>query len=394
MVLALLILLSGVYRVGAAPPEPGKGPDSTPTPSSGGVVISVNMTETLLLPTVSQIEIEPLAAIMTQNFEGAWPAPGWQLSDQSSSDGGQYLWGKRNCHPRTGSFGGWSVGGGAQGSALSCLANYPNNANTAAVFGPFNLSNATAASLTYHFWGQTEGVSGCPFDRLFVGSSTNGVNFSGQGHCGNATNGPAGNGYYQGTLNLSNRLGQSQVWVAFAFVSDSSITFNGITIDDVTLNVTTGNNFKIYLPVIMRNFAPLSSDTPTATPTQTATPTGPTSTPTNTPTRTPTATSTRTPTPTQTPTRTPTPRPATAMVRVVNNTGGTLTFILSGPTSGSWVVPAGQTRMVNVIPGTYQITAIAICGSRTDTFTVASNQTVTHTYSCGPGQATITLSVQ
>jgi len=59
--------------------------------------------------------------------------------------------------------------------------------------------------------------------------------------------------------------------------------------------------FVIYLPVIMRNFAP-----PTPTPTATATPTA-SSTPTQTPTATPTDTPTETPTVTLTPTATPTP---------------------------------------------------------------------------------------
>lgn len=34
VVLALLILLSSVYRVGAAPPEPPKEPSSTPRPNT------------------------------------------------------------------------------------------------------------------------------------------------------------------------------------------------------------------------------------------------------------------------------------------------------------------------------------------------------------------------
>lgn len=87
-----------------------------------------------LLPSAgpAQSTAAPAAAIMPQNFEGAWPAPGWQLLDKSSQDGGEYLFGKRNCHPWTGSYAGWSVGGGAQGSALACSANFPDEADTSA----------------------------------------------------------------------------------------------------------------------------------------------------------------------------------------------------------------------------------------------------------------------
>jgi hypothetical protein len=164
------------------------------------------------------------------------------------------------------------VGGGAQGGTLPCSDNYPNGVNTGAIYGPFNLSSATSASLTFYFWGSTEGGSNCPFDFFFVGSSINGINFSGQARCGPWTSGTEGNGYYQGILDLSSRLGQSQVWIVFAFVSDDIITDIGITIDDVTLDVSTGG-------------APTPTRTRTPTPTATALGAA-------TPTRTPTATST------------------------------------------------------------------------------------------------------
>ncbi|HEY4691378.1 MAG TPA: hypothetical protein VIK33_18870, partial [Anaerolineae bacterium] len=188
------------------------------------------------------------AAVMHENFESTWPAPGWMLIDDSSSDGGEYKWGKRSCHPRAGNFGGWSVGGGAQGSSRLCSATYPNNIRTWAIYGPFDLSQATSASLTFHVWGRSESVTGCPYDYLFAGSSADGVNLSGSKYCGDWTNGDAGNGYYSRTLDLSSRLGQSRVWVAFLFVSNSSVTHAGFTIDDVALNT---------------NSAPAPSPTPT-----------------------------------------------------------------------------------------------------------------------------------
>jgi hypothetical protein len=147
-----------------------------------------------------------------------------------------------------------------------------------------------------------------------------------------------------------------------------------------TANTTLSTcNFTVYLPIILR-FAEGSSPSDTPTPTSTATATStPTKigTPTLTPTKTPTAT------PTHTPTRTPTPSPATAQVRVVNNTGGLLNFNLSGPTTGFWSVLNGQTITVNVVPGAYQITVTAICGSETRAFTVVDGQRVTFTYRCG-----------
>ncbi len=220
----------------------------------------------------------PASVLMSQNFEGAWPAAGWQLSDQSGNDGGEYLWGKRTCWPHTGSYGGWSVGGGAQGSALTCAGQYPLYANTWAIYGPFDLSQASAATFIFYFRGRTEGGSQCPYDKFFAGSSANNVNFSGSVWCGDWTAGTAGNGFYQATLDLASRLGQSQVWIAFVLQSDNSVNDIGITVDDIALDVV-GD--------------PTNAWTPTATPTATHTPTR-TPTATYTPTRTPTATHTPT----------------------------------------------------------------------------------------------------
>ena len=173
--------------------------------------------------------------VMHQDFEDEWPAAGWRVTDPSDGDGGEYLWGKRDCHPHTGSFAGWSVGGGAQGSALACGANHPNNARSWAIYGPFDLGAATDASLTFHLWGQTVGEFGCAGARLFVGSSTNGTDFSGSNYCGDWTSGGTGNGYYRQTLDLSNQAGKKEVWVGFAFISYSDTMPDGFIIDDVDL---------------------------------------------------------------------------------------------------------------------------------------------------------------
>jgi hypothetical protein len=83
----------------------------------------------------------PALTSLSETFEGPWPTPDWEVSDQSDLDNGGYFWGKRNCHPHTGSFGGWSIGAGAQGNALGCSANYPNNARSWVVYGSFDLTN-------------------------------------------------------------------------------------------------------------------------------------------------------------------------------------------------------------------------------------------------------------
>ena len=237
--LLLAILALTAHLAVATPPAQESQPTKPAVLDSSEAVIVENVTQALVTPGGLQLPPASIAAIMTQNFEGTWPATGWQLIDASSNDGGDYRWGKRNCHPHAGTYAGWSVGGGAQGSALGCSANYPNYVYTWALYGPFTLSNATGANLAFHLWGQSEGGTNCPYDYLFAGSSIDGANFGGgTAYCGSWTAGTAGNSYYQQTLDLTSRLGQSQVWVAFLMASDSSNTYNGFTIDDVSLNLT------------------------------------------------------------------------------------------------------------------------------------------------------------
>jgi hypothetical protein len=175
------------------------------------------------------------AQLMQEDFEGTWPAAGWELLDASDTDGGDFLWGQRDCHPRSGSYAGWSIGGGGHGSLYGCSSDYPTNARTWAIYGPFDLSEATSASLTFHLWGSTEGGEQCPYDFLLVGSSIDGDLFSGNTYCGGWTGGDAGNGYYEQALDLSDRVGESQVWVGFLFASDDLINDTGFTVDDIQL---------------------------------------------------------------------------------------------------------------------------------------------------------------
>ncbi|MBC8447193.1 MAG: VCBS repeat-containing protein [Chloroflexi bacterium] len=234
VVLALLFILAGsVYSAAATPPTPEwPGPPARTSPAD--LLTAEGVTRTLSLPAAAaQADLVPTN--MSEDFEAAWPAAGWEVFDQSANDGGEYLWGKRDCHPHTGGYAGWSVGGGAQGSALACDAHYPHNARSWAIYGPFDLSTATSARLTFHLWGRSEGGSNCPYDFLFVGSSTDRTNFSGGSFCGDYAGGDAGNGYHRQALDLSHRCGESEVWVAFVFVSDGDTAEIGFTIDDVSL---------------------------------------------------------------------------------------------------------------------------------------------------------------
>ena len=165
--------------------------------------------------------------ITQESFEGAtFPPPGWATTNSSG-----FAWGRRNCLSFHGSFAAWAVGGGTAGAALACNSNYPHNISVWLTYGPFDLSNATAAQLSFRYYLNSEPG----YDFLFWGSSINNSNYNGQQISGNS------GGWINVTFDLSSRLGQSQVWIGFLFSSDYSITFPyGALVDNVLVRKCVG----------------------------------------------------------------------------------------------------------------------------------------------------------
>ncbi|MCK4449557.1 MAG: protease inhibitor I42 family protein, partial [Anaerolineae bacterium] len=101
-----------------------------------------------------QGELGTWANIMTEDFEGGFPGP-WNVFDNAGGYG-EYYWGQRNCRPHSGSYSGWGVGGGADGGSLSCGADYPHNAKSWMIYGPFDLSSASDAEVLFSYWNLSE----------------------------------------------------------------------------------------------------------------------------------------------------------------------------------------------------------------------------------------------
>ena len=169
--------------------------------------------------------------LVSIDFESTWPGS-WVIFDNNGTTDGQYYWGKRTCRPYAGSYSGWGVGGGAQGAGLSCGSNYPNNASSWMVYGPFSLIGATAADLKFKLWLNSE----TNYDTIARMASTNGTNFYGASTYGNTA------GWVDKTLDLTNvytlgnLLGQANVWVALTFESNSStVLTEGAYVDNIVL---------------------------------------------------------------------------------------------------------------------------------------------------------------
>jgi hypothetical protein len=228
--LTAAVLASDIAAVGSASvtvfnPAPGGG-------TSNAVSFSISTSVKTYLPLV--VKNYPPSTWMTlvsTNFEGAWPSP-WVVYDNNGATGGEYYWGRRSCRAYSGTYSGWSMGAGAQGSSLGCGANYPNSTESWMQYGPFSLANTSAADLKFKLWVNSE----TDYDKVCRFASIDGTNFWGNCTSGNSA------GWIDRVLDLSNvytlgnLLGQPNVWIALVFYSDSSNTYaEGGYVDDIVL---------------------------------------------------------------------------------------------------------------------------------------------------------------
>jgi len=190
--------------------------------------------------------------IVTEDFEGDFPGP-WNVFDNAGGYG-EYYWGQRDCRPHSGSYSGWAVGAGADGSSLLCGADYPHVAKSWMIYGPFDLSSASDAEVLFSYWNFSES----DYDYLFWGASINGSNFYGVRTSGDSGGWNEVNFDLTDVYTLGDLTGQPEVWIAFVFTSDYTISkAEGAYVDDIVLHKVTGQP------------AP-----PTTTPTTTPTPDG------------------------------------------------------------------------------------------------------------------------
>ncbi|RME86179.1 MAG: hypothetical protein D6775_00800, partial [Caldilineae bacterium] len=221
-VIALTVLASAgpATLVADSPPERGMGP------VNGPVDISLDRANLIVfsapeLPVATEIG---QSVILSEDFEGTWPAGSWQAFDNDAATNGEYFWANR-CAGHNSSRSAWAVGGGAQGSSLTCGGFYPDNADSWMVYGPFDLTQATSASMDYYFRLQSECAgTDCSDkkDQLWALATTDFTNYVGWWYAGNWIQDPRAdpNGWVQGTtVDMSSLTGQSQVWVLFVFSS-------------------------------------------------------------------------------------------------------------------------------------------------------------------------------
>jgi hypothetical protein len=179
--------------------------------------------------------------IMAQDFEGSFPPPGWVLYDVSSTDGGIYFWGQRDCNVLSGSYSAWAGGGGTDGASLACTETYTNNLETWLDSSPVDLSQATAAELQFGLWTDIEGDGPPPLDSVSFMASLDGITYYGY-----YTNQETGD-WIPASLDLTqipplgDLTGQPVVYLSWVFESNASnpTAYEGAFVDDAALWVYT-----------------------------------------------------------------------------------------------------------------------------------------------------------
>jgi C1A family cysteine protease len=193
------------------PTQPVTTPTQTPTPTQPAATPTQTPTSTT--------QPSGWVTILEETFEGSFPGE-WEVFDNYDGDG-EYYWGKRDCRAYAGSYSGWAVGSGADGAALSCGSNYPDDAESWMVYGPFSLADAAAGDLTFKLWLNSE----ADYDGIYRSASTDGSTFYG------IWTTAISDGWIDRTLDLTDvptlgdLTGEQEVWIALMFYSDSSINY-------------------------------------------------------------------------------------------------------------------------------------------------------------------------
>jgi len=183
--------------------------------------------------------------------------------DNNGASYGEYYWARRSCRPYQGSYSAWAVGGGAHGSSKSCGTNYPDRADSWMIYGPFSLTDATDAELTFQLWLRSE----AGYDGICWGASTDGRSFGMRCESGNSGGWTSRRLDLMNAPGLGNLTGRPNVWIALRFLSDGSINYpEGAYVDNLLLRKYVGAppTPVPYTPVPV--FTPTPSPTPSPCP--------------------------------------------------------------------------------------------------------------------------------
>jgi Matrixin/IPT/TIG domain len=164
-----------------------------------------------------------LTPIKYEGFEGNFPEDnGWVLY-------GDPTWNDTSYTAAAGLWSGWNADGGLL--RVNPGTSYPNNMDAWMVYGPFSLAGATDAFVTFNHLTKTQTYN----DTFQYMASIDGSNFWGTQLSGDWTPWKDVTFDLKNVYTLGDLRGHSQVWIAFRFTSDGSISDLGTFLDEINI---------------------------------------------------------------------------------------------------------------------------------------------------------------
>ena len=186
------------------------------------------------------LTVSAWTTLLYEDFEGSFPGSTWSLQ-------GYPTWGTESYNRYAGNKSCWCAGTGLTppGPYVSYMAAH-------IVYGPFSLSDANDAGISFYRWNVSE--LNCDYLKWWV-SIDNGASWSGWQNSGNS---PTWTNTYFDLTNvptLGNICGQSQVYFAFTFISDYSIEYEGAYVDNVVIRKHHGEK-SYHQPILPQDATP------------------------------------------------------------------------------------------------------------------------------------------
>ena len=240
--LICLLFLTSVGSVGAE----DDGPDLEPNvavqeritltlPEKPGNLEDIQKADQSFLPPGENSELMSWTILLDEDFDSDFPSPGWTISNYHPTK--DFSWGTTSYRSVSGNKSIHPGGSGADAYDPRA-SGYDNDMYSLILYGPMSLVGATDAWMEFERWMDTE-IN----DKVAVIASTDGLNFTGWTIYGDFT----GWNFYSYSLSetsfrgLGNLIGEPEVWVGFYFQSNSSVTDQGVFIDDVVVRKTTSS---------------------------------------------------------------------------------------------------------------------------------------------------------
>lgn len=198
--------------------------------------------------------LEGWQVVFSEDFSGGL-GPGWSPLDANPDDGQEYTWGTAPFTYTSPFTSVWSVGGGADGSALVAAGTYtyPDNVDSWLIYGPITLTKVFRAELLFDWW--LDSSTG----DWFGWCMTTDVSDLETGCDEAQISGPVGT-WISGTASLDlEPSAETPIYVVFHFTSnDDGDTGAGVFVDNVTVRADYG--LTTFLPLVRRDPTPTPAD--------------------------------------------------------------------------------------------------------------------------------------